>query len=126
MARTYVSVGEVAAIHQLVLEHGGGAPGLRDRGSLESAVFRPQIGYYTGVIEGAAALLESLVQNHPSVDGNQRTAFVTLETFLERNGFHLSVQGDEAYDFMIENLKRGTFRFGRLKEWLDEVALFEG
>ena len=64
----------------------GGSPGVRDRGLLEGALFRPQTGYYSSLIEEAAALWESLSQNHPFVDGNKRTAFATAYTFLVING----------------------------------------
>jgi plasmid maintenance system antidote protein VapI len=53
----------------------GGAPGVRDAGALESALHRPQTGYYDSIIHEAAALLESLVQNHPFIDGNKRVAY---------------------------------------------------
>ena len=60
----------------------GGAPGIRDDGALESALMRPQIGYYDSLIEESAALLESLAMNHPFVDGNKRTALGTTDAFL--------------------------------------------
>jgi death on curing protein len=71
----YVTVAEALAIHADQIERYGGSAGVRDFGLLEAALFRPQTGYYPGLIEEAAALWESLSQNHPFVDGNERTAF---------------------------------------------------
>jgi death-on-curing family protein len=73
--RVYLTVGEVLQIHHAQIDNYGGAHGLRDKGLLESAVFRPLIGYYNTVAEEAAALMESLANNHPFLDGNKRVAF---------------------------------------------------
>ncbi len=117
--RVYLTVAEVLAIHHNQIEEYGGSPGLRDRGALESAVFRPQTGYYNDVAEEAAALMESLVNNHPFVDGNKRVAFAAGHTFLLMNGFDLDVDPLEAYDFLIEAIATGRFRFGVILEWLN-------
>lgn len=122
MSRIYLDVAEVEAFHSMVLEHSGGSAGLRDRAGLESAVFRPRCGYYSDVIEETAALIESLVNNHPFVDGNKRTAVVCAEVFLDSNGFTLAVDADEANQFILDHLKKGTFRFPFIKSWLDKVV----
>ena len=62
----YLTVIEVLAIHLDQIDRYGGSDGLRDPGSLEAALFRPQTGYYADLIDQAAALWESLAQNHPS------------------------------------------------------------
>jgi death on curing protein len=80
--RVYLTIGEVLQIHRQQIDQYGGAHGLRDRGLLESAVFRPQVGYYGTIAEEAAALMESLANNHPFVDGNKRVAFAATHTFL--------------------------------------------
>ena len=74
---TYLTVVEVLFIHADQIKRFGGSEGLREMGALESALFRPQSGYYKDVIEEAAAIWESLSQNHPFVDGNKRTAFAS-------------------------------------------------
>jgi death-on-curing protein len=66
----YLTVIEVLAIHEDQIERYGGKHGVRDRGLLEAALFRPQTGYYADILEEAAALWESLSQNHPFIDGN--------------------------------------------------------
>ncbi len=93
---------EALALHAIGLKKYGGGAGLRDIGALESALFRPQTGYYADSIEQAAALLESLAVNHPFIDGNQRVAFAATATFLRING--LIIQSDSAtiYKKMIE------------------------
>ena len=73
--RTYLTVGEVLQIHHQLIDNYGGIRGVRDKRLLESAVFRPQIGYYNNIAEEAAALMESLANNHPFLDGNKRVAF---------------------------------------------------
>jgi death-on-curing protein len=58
----YLTVGEVLQIHHQQIDQYGGTHGLRDQGLLESAVFRPQVGYYSTIAEEAAALMESLAK----------------------------------------------------------------
>jgi len=116
--RVYLTVAEVIAIHHHQIEEYGGAHGLRDQGALEAAVFRPQTGYYNNISEEAAALLESLVNNHAFLDGNKRVGFATMHTSLLLNGFDLDVTSKAAYDFMIEAMEEGKFRFGLIHEWI--------
>ncbi len=110
--RVYLTVAEVIAIHHYQIEEYGGAHGLRDQNSLEAAVFRPQTGYYNKISEEAAALLESLVNNHAFLDGNKRVGFAAMHTFLLLNGFDLDVSNKAAYEFMIKTMEEGKFRFG--------------
>jgi death-on-curing protein len=84
-----------------VIERFGGSLGLRDRGALESALARPQTGYYDDLIQEAAALWESLSQNHPFVDGNKRMAITVAAAFLRVNGYRLAFDDLEAYRFLI-------------------------
>ena len=122
MSRTYLSIAEVLLVHQAALEHGGGSPGVRDRNSLESAVFRPPSGYYTNVIEEAAALIGSLAMNHPFVDANKRTAYLAADTFLRMNGNWIDVDEGEGEQFFLDNIKQGTFRFLNICDWLRKVT----
>jgi death-on-curing protein len=118
LARTYLTVGEVLQIHRELIDAYGGIHGLRDQRLLESAVFRPQIGYYRTVAEEAAALMESLANNHPFLDGNKRIAFAAAHTFLLINGHDLDVEAGEAANFIIQSLERGEFRFGAILKWI--------
>jgi death on curing protein len=120
LPRIYLTVGEVLEIHHELIEIYGGIHGLRDQRLLESAVFRPQIGYYHTIVDEAAALIESLANNHPFLDGNKRIAFAAAHTFLLMNGHDLEVEPDEAADFVIQSLERGEFKFGTIRNWLAE------
>jgi death-on-curing protein len=122
LERRYITIAEVEEIHRRVLLHAGGLPGMRDRGALEAAVFRPQTGYYADLIEEAAALMESLTNNHAFVDGNKRTAFVATDTFLKANGLRISCTDEEAEQFFLSHLRKGTFRFPQIRDWLRKVA----
>ena len=108
------------AAHYFLIEQYGGKHGVRDPNLLESAVFRPQTGYYLDIIEEAAALMESLANNHPFVDGNKRTAFATTYSFLFMNGFDLEVSSKTAFEFITGSMSTGSFRFHAIATWLRE------
>lgn len=124
--RCYLSVDDVLGIHEDSIEAFGGSLGLRDRSALESAVMRPQSGYYEDVIAEAAALWESLSQNHPFVDGNKRTAFASMSAFLGINGYWLRLKAEEAHAFMMNLYESGGFRFTELEKWLRAHAVAVG
>jgi len=114
----YLTQIEVLAMHSDQIERYGGTHGVRDYGLLESALYRPQTGYYSDLIEEAAALWESLGQNHPFIDGNKRTAFAATYTFLAINGIRLTADSSETYLFIAGLYEAGTFRFENLVQWL--------
>jgi death-on-curing protein len=114
----FLSVDEAVAIHERLIERFGGTPGLRDRGLLESALFRPQTGYYDDIAQLAAALFESLILNHAFVDGNKRMAFFATDTFLRLNGWKLSVETAAAHSFIVGALERGECTFDDLLPWI--------
>ena len=114
----YPELPDVLAIHRLLIERFGGSLGVRDFGGLESALARPRSGYYADLIQEAAALWESLSQNHPFVDGNKRVAITVTASFLSVNGYQLHFDDREAYDFMIGLYERGEFQFAQLDRWL--------
>lgn len=116
----YLTPIEVLAIHADLIERYGGSMGIRDRGLLEAALFRPQTGYYGDLIEEAAALWESLAQNHPFIDGNKRTAFAVMYTFLAINSTRLTADADETYRFISTLYEEKDFSFERLAAWLRE------
>jgi len=117
--RVYLTVAEVIAIHHHQIDEYGGIRGLRDQGALESAVFRPQTGYYNDLSEETAALLESLVNNHAFLDGNKGVGFAAAHTFLLVNGFDLDITSKAGFDFMMKTLAEGKFRFVLLHEWIE-------
>jgi len=114
----YLTVAEVYRMQHRLIEMFGGVHGVRDKGAVEAAVFRPQIGYYDSIEEEAAALMESLANNHGFVDGNKRIAFAAADVFLRRNGFYIEVGGPEGYEFIVGSMERHEFRFAQILEWI--------
>ncbi len=114
----YLTVVEVLAIHEDQIARYRGSAGVRDLGLLEAALFRPQTGYYADLVGEAAALWESLSQNHPFTDGNKRTAFAATYTFLAINDAQLTVGLDETLNFVSGLYAAGTLELDRLNEWL--------
>jgi death-on-curing protein len=114
----YPLIDDVLLVHRTLIERFGGSYGLRDRGALESALARPQTGYYRDLIEEAAALWESLSQNHPFVDGNKRVAVTVTAAFLRVNGYRLTFTDTSAFSFLMDLYGGGRMRFAELDEWL--------
>lgn len=125
MTRDYLNMADVLAIHADQIDVYGGTHGVRDAGQLEAALFRPQSGYYEDVIAEAAALWESLSQNHPFVDGNKRTAFAAMFTFLTINQIELTADNDEIWAFLSDMYNSGKFEFDRLDTWLRNNTGFQ-
>jgi death-on-curing protein len=100
-----------------MVEAFGGALGVRDRDALEAAAARPQTGYYTDIIEEGAALCESLLQNHPFIDGNKRTAITATAVFYEMNGYALRFGDRELYDWLIHLYDIGRLNKQALDAW---------
>jgi len=117
----FLTVDEVLAIHAVLISQFGGPEGLRDPGLLESALFRPRTGYYADLAEMAAALFESLLMNHPFLDGNKRVAFFATDVFLRLNGFRFRVDPDEAHQFLIGLLEGRTCDYEHLLPWIRRV-----
>jgi death-on-curing protein len=118
----YITSIEVMVTHRTLIDRYGGSPGLRDAGALESALFRPQSGYYADVIAEAAALFESLAMNYPFIDGNKRVAFACVDVFLRINGYRLKAGSADVLRWMIGRLDKGTFRMDAIEPWLRKHA----
>jgi death-on-curing protein len=116
----YLSLEEVLAIHERLIDRFGGATGIRDQGLLESALYRPQTGYYDDLASMAAAMFESLLLNRAFVDGNKRVAFFATDVFLRLNGWKLSVDGLEAHRFLIGHIEAGSCNYENLQVWINE------
>jgi len=116
--REYLRVIEVLAIHALVVDEFGGSDGVRDLGALEAAVFRPQTGYYEDAIAEAAALFESIVQNHPFLDGNKRTALAAADVHLRMNGPELAGDSMDHHTFIIGLMEAGDLDWRTIDSWL--------
>lgn len=111
---------EVLAIHARLIEAFGGPEGVRDLGLLESALHRPRTGHYADLVQMAAAMFESLLMNHPFVDGNKRVAFFATDVFLRINGWRIEVEPDRAHEFLIGLLEARTCDLEHLEPWLRE------
>ncbi|HVP48802.1 MAG TPA: type II toxin-antitoxin system death-on-curing family toxin [Bryobacteraceae bacterium] len=122
----YPDVEDIIFAHSRLIARFGGSVGIRDRAGLESALARPQTGYYEDLIQEAAALWESLSQNHPFVDGNKRTAVTVMAAFLRVNGYVLEFDDVAAFQFLIGLYESGTFRFAELESWLRRHARMAG
>ncbi len=116
----YPTLPEVLAMHEELLREFGGSAGLRDQAALESALMRPQIGYYERLVDEAAAMMESLANNHPFIDGNKRVAFFVTDTFLRMNGRFIDCDNEAAYVFFMELFAQRRFRMEELVTWLEE------
>jgi death on curing protein len=114
----YLTIAEVYRMQHRLIELFGGLHGVRDKGAVEAAVFRPQTGYYNSIEEEAAALMESLANNHGFLDGNKRIAFAAADVFLRRNGFYIEVESQDGYDFIYGSLDRHEFRFAPILDWI--------
>ena len=103
----YLTIDEIFAIHGRAIREYGGSPELANLGRLEAALASPRHTMfgeelYPGVFSKAAILFYSLIQNHPFVDGNKRTAFLALMRFLNINGYALDATNDELYQFTVD------------------------
>lgn len=114
----YLTPLEVMLMQRVLVERFGGAHGLRDPGALESALFRPQSGYYEDLTQEAAALFESMAMNHPFLDGNKRIAFAAVDVFLRVNGWRLKAKPMAVHRWMISQLEAGTFAMATIEPWL--------
>ena len=114
----YPTLEDTIAIHEKLIVQFGGSQGIRDLGALESALARPQSGYYQDLIQEAAALWESLSQNHAFIDGNKRIALTMTAAFLKVNGIRLVFNDAEAFAFLLGLYESGRMCFDELEQWL--------
>lgn len=117
-----IDIKEVEAIHEILIEEFGGSAGIRDLNLLESALARPFQTYdgvelYPTVLHKAASLIESLLSNHPFVDGNKRTGYVLTRLYLIKHGLEIHASEEEKYDFVI-SIASGKSKFEEILEWL--------
>ena len=101
-----IALDEALAIHAELIEATGGSHGLRDRGGLEAALARPFATFggqdlYPDAVAKAAALLESIVKNHPFVDGNKRAGYTLGRLTLMTYDLDLKASDDDEYDMVI-------------------------
>ena len=117
-----ISFPEVEQLHKLLIDEFGGSHGIRDKSTLESAIARPFQTFdgkdlYPSVLEKAASLIESILVNHPFIDGNKRTGYTLLRLFLLSNDLDIIASQDNKYEFVI-NIASGTLKYDRILSWL--------
>lgn len=120
----YLGYRQVLWIYRRVIEETGGSFGIRDEGLLRSALARPQASFggqdlYPTLFEKASALLESLVQNHPFVDGNKRTAWECFDLMLEVNGYLITTSADQNFELLMRLIERKV-TVQDVAEWLSK------
>jgi death-on-curing protein len=120
----YLTTAEVLLLHARLIQRTGGSGGVRDMGLLESAIARPRATFdqqelYPDLWHKAAALMHSLIKNHPFVDGNKRTALTSVGMFLELNGYRLVASNQAAFDFTLW-VARSRPELGEMTGWMKE------
>lgn len=119
-----IDLTEILSIHHTVIENFGGLKGVRDEGGLISAVNRPYQTFdgqelYPSPIEKGAAIFESLILNHPFLDGNKRTAYILMRLTLMDYNLDIKVNEMEKYDFVMK-AARGESSFEEIKHWINQ------
>ncbi len=117
-----ITLEEVLYIHRQLIDDFGGSDGVRDESVLLSAIARPFSGFgdtefYSTPVEKGAAIAESIVKNHPFLDGNKRTGYALMEFILRENGLFLTADSNERYDFVIQ-IATGAIEFEAIVEWI--------
>lgn len=117
-----ISKEDIIQLHHFSIEKFGGSDGLRDLGLLESAAARPYQTFggsdlYPGALEKAAAIIESIIINHPFIDGNKITGFLAMFAILEEEDYKLTAHEESAYSFTIK-ISTGEIHFDEIVAWL--------
>ena len=120
-----IDLKQALSIHQILIEKFGGSEGVRDQGALEAALNRPYATFdlkdlYPSPIDKAAAILESILINHPFIDGNKRTAYVLMRLTLMQYEMDIDADQKEKYDFIIK-IVEGKIKIDQIKEWLQKT-----
>ncbi|MBI2011329.1 type II toxin-antitoxin system death-on-curing family toxin [Candidatus Daviesbacteria bacterium] len=123
----FLSVAQVLLIHDQMVKRFGGSLGIRDLGLVESAVARPQSSFdgqdlYSNLFDMAAALLQSLLKNHPFVDGNKRTALTSAGLFLKINGYKLVNNHQEEVEFAVA-VDNQHLLIEQISKWLKDHSI---
>ncbi|MDZ4793604.1 MAG: type II toxin-antitoxin system death-on-curing family toxin [Bacteroidota bacterium] len=108
-----ILIEDILSVHQFSIDKYGGGKGIREMGSLESAIARPFQTFggkdlYPTIFEKAAALPESLIINHSFVDGKKRTGFLAMATLSEDDGYLLTSSQEEAFVYYQHLNRRNT------------------
>jgi len=119
-----IAIEVVIRIQKILIDQFGGTHGIRDKSALESAISRPFATFdnqelYPSPIEKASAVLESVVTNHPFIDGNKRIGYVLARLFILKSGLDIFSTQEEKYDLVI-GVSKGELKYDHIKVWLSE------
>lgn len=111
-------------IHEILIDKFGGTSGIRDIKLLESALSRPfqtfdKKDLYPTPVEKAAAIIESILKNHPFIDGNKRTGYVLMRLLLIESGLDILATQNEKYEFVIA-IAKGNYQFDDIAKWINK------
>ncbi len=117
-----ISIDEVIGIHKLLIETFGGAKGIRDKDALRSALSRPYQTFeekelYPTPEDKASAILESIISNHPFIDGNKRIGYVLMRLVLIENGMDIRTSEEEKFEFIL-NVAKGNMKYEQIRNWI--------
>ncbi|MBE0696191.1 MAG: type II toxin-antitoxin system death-on-curing family toxin [Anaerolineaceae bacterium] len=123
----YLTPEQVLFLHSRLITETGGLHGIRDLGMLLSAPGRPLAIFegkdlYPDLFSKTAALMDSLVRNHPFVDGNKRTAITASGLFLRMNGLRLVVENDEMVQFTLA-CAQSYLSFAEISAWFKKYTI---
>lgn len=126
----YPTVEQALFIHYRLIEETGGSHGVRDISLLQSAIARPmatfgQTDLYPDIFTKTAALMHSLIKNHPFIDGNKRTAITTASIFLIRNGYKISASNKELERFTLKVASTDT-EIKEIAKWFKKQTVQAG
>lgn len=117
-----ITIKIILRLHDLSIINYGGSQGIRDQGLMESAIARPYQTFdgkdlYPTVFEQASALAESIIINHPFIDGNKRTGLLAMLVILEMGSLKITASNDATYNFTIQ-ISTGELKFEEIVLWL--------
>lgn len=117
-----IDLKQALSIHQILIEKFGGTDGIKDQGGLESALNRPYATFdqkelYPTPVDKAAAILESVLINHPFLDGNKRTGYVFMRLTLMEGGLDIDTSQADKYEFVIK-VTEGKLDTDQIRDWI--------
>ncbi|MFB2836006.1 type II toxin-antitoxin system death-on-curing family toxin [Floridanema evergladense] len=124
----FLSFSEIEEIHTDIISSFGGSFGIRDEGLLESALAQPEATFggeflHSTIYEQAAAYLYHISMNHPFIDGNKRTAFAVMDTFLRVNNYYLNLTNEQAYNLVLQ-VVQGEISKSELANYLQQSVIY--
>ncbi len=122
-----IKIEDVIEIHKILIERFGGTSGIRDINLLKSAIERPYSGFgniefYPSSFEKAGAIIESIIKNHPFIDGNKRVGYVLMRLLLMQKNYDIKATQDEKFNFVI-NIANGKMDIESIIYWIKNKSI---